>query len=29
MNYGKVTGDCSLPTDEEMKIWKQLFNVWQ
>lgn len=29
MNYRKVTGDYSLPTDEEMEIWKQLFNVWQ
>lgn len=29
MNYRKVTGDYSLPTDEEMEIWKQLFNTWQ
>lgn len=29
MNYRKVTGDYSLPTDEEMEIWKQLFNFWQ
>lgn len=29
MNYRKVTGDYSLPTDDEMEIWKQLFNVWQ
>lgn len=29
MNYRKVTGDYSLPKDEEMEIWKQLFNDWQ
>ena len=29
MNYRKVTGDYSLATDEEMEIWKQLFNIWQ
>lgn len=29
MNYRKVTGDYSLPTDDEMEIWMQLFNVWQ
>ncbi|QGF27366.1 hypothetical protein EE896_11190 [Pantoea eucalypti] len=29
MNYRKVIGDFSLPTDEEMEIWKQLFNFWQ
>ncbi|GME44384.1 hypothetical protein ACJ2_31780 [Pantoea sp. QMID2] len=29
MNYRKVMSDYSLPTDEEMEIWKQLFNVWQ
>ncbi|KKB04923.1 hypothetical protein [Pantoea anthophila] len=29
MNYRKAKGDYSLPTDEEMGIWKQLFNVWQ
>ena len=29
MNYRKVTGDYSLATDEEMEIWKKLFNIWQ
>ncbi|MCW1834821.1 hypothetical protein OLZ33_22970 [Pantoea ananatis] len=29
MKYRKVTGDYSLPTDEEIEIWKQLFNIWQ
>ncbi|MCW0314811.1 hypothetical protein [Pantoea ananatis] len=29
MNYRNVTSDYSLATDEEMEIWKQLFNIWQ
>jgi hypothetical protein len=29
MSYRKFTGDYSLATDEEMEIWKQLFNTWQ
>ena len=29
MSYRKFTGDYSLATDEEMEIWKQLFNIWQ